>query len=303
MDQLDGRSQATPQALHNSLGQSSGATVAWNTPDGYENNVGGTATANQRLLYGYLNQQNGGAITATITGIPTAYQNATYDVYVYFGTNDGGHTEVAASINGLGTTYYGTQYAVTTQFIQATSTSSAAPTGSANYAEFTNLSASSLTVNLVNVGGNWYGMNGIEIVENPPAGGNGLNVLPVTTPLTVVSGATFDLGGGTQTVASLSNPAATPGLAGTVLNSGSSTSILTLAGTGGSTTFSGLIAGGGSLGNLSLIMAGPGCRTWPACNTYTGGTQVTGGTLQLGNASAFGTARWRPTGESSIWPD
>ena len=50
------------------------------------------------------------------------------------------------------------------------------------------------------------------------AGGNGVNILPVTTALTVAPGATFDLGGGTQTVASLSDYAL--GSSGTIQNSG-----------------------------------------------------------------------------------
>ena len=104
----------------------------------------------------------------------------------------------------------------------------------------------------------------------------------------MASGATFDLFGGTQTLASLSDAA--PGQGGTVLNSNSGfTSILTLSPTGGATTFSGLIAGGGTLGNLSLVMAGTGLQNLAGVNTYTGGTRITGGTLQLGNAAALGT--------------
>ncbi len=120
------------------------------------------------------------------------------------------------------------------------------------------------------------------------AGSTGFNLLPTSTPLTVASGATFDLFGGTQTLASLSD--ATPGQGGTVMNSNSGfTSILTLSPTGGATTFSGLIAGGGTLGNLSLVMAGTGLQNLAGVNTYTGGTRITGGTLQLGNAAALGT--------------
>ncbi len=114
------------------------------------------------------------------------------------------------------------------------------------------------------------------------------NILPAATQLTVASGATFDLGGGAQTLASLSDAA--PGQGGAVLNSNSAaTSILTLSATGGATTFSGLIAGGGTLGNLSLVMSGSGLQNLAGSNNYTGGTQITGGTLQLGNANSLGT--------------
>ena len=57
------------------------------------------------------------------------------------------------------------------------------------------------------------------------------------------------------------------------------------------------------MGNLSLIVAGAGLQNLAGSNNYAGGTQITGGTLQLGNANALGTGAWRPTGESSTWPD
>ena len=112
--------------------------------------------------------------------------------------------------------------------------------------------------------------------------------LPSTTLLVVSSSGTFDLAGGNQTVASLSDYM--PGASGTIQNSNTnSTSILTLSAAGGATTFSGLIAGGGTLGNLGVVMAGTGLQNLAGANTYTGGTQIRGGTLQLGNAAALGT--------------
>ncbi len=107
------------------------------------------------------------------------------------------------------------------------------------------------------------------------------NSLPITTPVSVASGATFDLGGGSQQVASLSD--AIPGLGGTIQNSAAyNPSVLTLSNTAGSSTFSGVIAGGGTLGSLSLVMAGSGLQVLAGSNTYTGGTTINGGTLQMG---------------------
>ena len=124
----------------------------------------------------------------------------------------------------------------------------------------------------------------VVAVFAPAAASGGSNILPATTALTIASGATFDLGGGTQTVASLS------GLTGsTIQNSGSSAAVLTLSATGGS-AFSGLIAGGGGLGSINLVVAGSGSLNLGGSNSYTGSTQVTGGTLQLGNANAIGTS-------------
>ena len=117
----------------------------------------------------------------------------------------------------------------------------------------------------------------------------GLNVLPTNTALTVVTGATLDLNGGTQTVLSLSDSAGVGG--GTVQNSGTATSLLTLSGTTGvATTYSGLIGGTGGLGNLSLTVSGNGSlQNLSGSNNYTGGTRIAGGTLQLGNAAALGS--------------
>ena len=94
------------------------------------------------------------------------------------------------------------------------------------------------------------------------------------------AGATFDLGGGTQTVASLTDY--TPGQSGTIQNSSATPSVLTIASTGGSATFGGLIAGGGSLGSLGLTWSGAGLLNLAGPNTYTGGTTIAAGTLQNG---------------------
>ena len=153
-----------------------------------------------------------------------------------------------------------------------------------------NIQTSSLTVQEASTGASNTIWALVGAVFQPQAGvSGGSSVLPVGTALIVSSSGTFDLGGGSQTVAALSDAA--PGQGGTVLNSNSTAaSILTLAPAGGgSTTFSGLIAGGGSLGNLGLVMSGSGLQYLAGANTYTGGTQVTSGTLQLGNAAALGT--------------
>ena len=109
----------------------------------------------------------------------------------------------------------------------------------------------------------------------------GSGILPATTPLTVASGAYFDLGGlSNQTVASLSG-------GGTVINSGASASILTVAPPSGASpfTFSGSIQDGstqGGTGRVGLTLNGDpsAMLTLSGPNTYTGGTMVTSGTLR-----------------------
>ncbi|MGA2253351.1 MAG: autotransporter-associated beta strand repeat-containing protein [Thermoguttaceae bacterium] len=131
------------------------------------------------------------------------------------------------------------------------------------------------------------------------------NVLPLKTALSIARGGTFDLAGGDQQVASLSDYA--PGSGGSVINSNTAAaSVLTLSPSGGSSTFSGAILGGGTLGAISLVMSGSGTQvltglmTGPGSlavdsgelilsgsDSYTGGTTVNAGTLVAAYAYAL----------------
>ena len=107
---------------------------------------------------------------------------------------------------------------------------------------------------------------------NGGAGSGGNNVLPVTTPLTIAAGSTLDLNGGTQQVASLAG-------AGTVTNSGTTASVLTLSPTSAAAAnFGGSIADGA--GGVSVVVAGSATQIFSGANSsYTGTTTVKSGTL------------------------
>jgi autotransporter-associated beta strand protein len=126
-------------------------------------------------------------------------------------------------------------------------------------------------------------INGFEIV-NTASG----NILPATTALSIASGGTLDLSGGSQQVVSLSDK--TPGNGGSIINSNSAASVLTISPSGGSTTFSGMVQGGGGAppgsGTISLVINGTGTQVLAGSNTYSGGTTVSAGTLQLGDGTA-----------------
>jgi autotransporter-associated beta strand protein len=110
-------------------------------------------------------------------------------------------------------------------------------------------------------------------VPGAPISGN--NLLPAATALSVTSGATVDMYGGSDTVGSLTG-------AGTVTNSVASTlSVLNVAGS--MQSFSGQLQDGA--GTLGLAVTAPGGVTLTAANTYSGPTNINGGTLQLGNGS------------------
>jgi autotransporter-associated beta strand protein len=132
----------------------------------------------------------------------------------------------------------------------------------------------------------------------------GSNVLPATTALSIAAGSTLDLNGSTQQVASLSDYAS--GTSGSIINSSTAASVLTLSATGGTTKFSGLIEGGGTLGTISLAMSGSGTQVLAGSllgpgslavnsgtmilsgsNTYSGGTTINAGTLILASNAAL----------------
>jgi autotransporter-associated beta strand protein len=132
-------------------------------------------------------------------------------------------------------------------------------------------------INQYSGGWGWITLDTVSI----PAVQAGSNLLPVATPLSIASNATLDLSGGSQQVASLSDK--TPGNGGSIINSNSAASVLTLSPSGGSTTFSGMIQGGGGApsgsGTISLIVNGSGTQVLAGSNTYTGGTTVSTGQL------------------------
>ena len=119
-----------------------------------------------------------------------------------------------------------------------------------------------------------YVVKNLEIVVGNPGTG-----LPAGSPVTIAKGATLDLDGEMQQIASLSDYRPGSG-GGSIINSHSGAgSVLTLSPTGGSTTFSGMIQGGGTLGAISLVMNGSGTQVLAGSNTYTGGTTVNQGVL------------------------
>ena len=107
------------------------------------------------------------------------------------------------------------------------------------------------------------------------------NTLPSTSAVSIASGATLDLDGNNQQIASLSNSG---GSGGSVINSGSGASTLTLSPSAGSTTFGGTIGGG----SINLVETGTGTLTLTGANTYTGGTAIDGGVLSVSSDANLG---------------
>lgn len=106
--------------------------------------------------------------------------------------------------------------------------------------------------------------------------GQSMSPLPTTTMVTIASGATFDLNGLTQQIASLS------GALGATVALGAGQLIIN---SSASTQFSGVISGAGG----SLVKDGTDAFTVTGSSTYSGGTTIRGGTLRVSNLFGSGT--------------
>jgi subtilase-type serine protease len=100
------------------------------------------------------------------------------------------------------------------------------------------------------------------------------NALSASTPVTVASGAAFDLNNFNQTIGSLAGAG----------NVSLGTATLTAGGNNSDTTFSGVMSGGGG-----FTKTGTGTMILSGANTFTGTTTISAGTLQLGNGGTSGS--------------
>jgi hypothetical protein len=97
----NGTTSTTPLALLDLNGNSTGATVTWNTNGIYSEYIANTP-GNYRMMLGYLDTV-GGTTTVTVAGLPT--NAAGYQVYVYADGDNGSATRTGAyQISGPGIT-------------------------------------------------------------------------------------------------------------------------------------------------------------------------------------------------------
>ncbi len=148
-----------------------------------------------------------------------------------------------------------------------------------NYLDFTYVAGpmGMLTLSAaLHTGDSWhlYGFTNQFVSSNTTSS----NTLPTGTALQIASGATLDLSGVSQTVASLADGT---GGGGSIVNSAPSTSAtLTLNPASGSTTFSGVISDSGVAAAISLVNSGAGAQVLSGVNTYSGATIANAGTLR-----------------------
>jgi autotransporter-associated beta strand protein len=280
-----GAGSNAPSVLKDSHGNST--TAILDSFGGVNSNMNWTGSS-VPLLNGFLDAPD----TLTVSNIPYAR----YDVIAYFGSyvpNLANRVQLSTA----GSTYYFETEGTTNAYVPCTSTTPGVYSRG-NYAIWSNTSGGSLTVDQPQGSITALGLNGIQIIDDSPN-----NILPAATRLTIAGGATVDLNGASQQVASLGDYGAG---SGSIINSASTTAILTLSPSGGSTTFSGMIRGGSSYGDICLMMSGAGTQVLAgsllgpgnlAVNSgtlilsgtdgYTGGTTVDSGTLIVTNSDAF----------------
>jgi autotransporter-associated beta strand protein len=110
--------------------------------------------------------------------------------------------------------------------------------------------------------------------------GNFGGQLPAGSPLVISSGAIFDLGGNSQTVASLADGVG----GGIVTNSGAAPATIATGGSAGAKTFSGVIGDASPANAISFVKNGAATQMLSGNNTYRGTTTVNAGTLLINGA-------------------
>ncbi len=159
----DQAAQVSPVSLIDDAGTASGATVTWSANNTW--GIPGNSTG-QPLMDGYLDSNaTNQTITATFTGIPFGE----YEVYIFVGSDGNGRTG-RTRVNGNADTdiWHATTTNPFTSYLEGTATSEGAVVSS-NYARYTGLSGSNLTVQTLR-GSNNFGLHGIQIVETTPNG-------------------------------------------------------------------------------------------------------------------------------------
>lgn len=130
--------------------QVSGVNNAWSLPD---TNTSGAVpfTTDGTLMRGYLDSSSTSTTTVTVSGLPAAFANSLYNIWVYFDGDNGGDNRVASySIPGRtlfgrdagGTSFTGTFVEVP----QTSNTNQQANTPAGNYLVFTGISGASFTL-------------------------------------------------------------------------------------------------------------------------------------------------------------
>ena len=220
--------------------------------------------------------------------------NTDYDVVLYekqYDTSTGRTFSVGYDVGNTGTAQF-TSPTIDQNHPESTTALSALGIAQSNawgmsYVFATGPGQTSIALDVNNSTSATYHFYGLTNQVLGPAGQ--LNILSSSTSLSINSGATFDLSGNSQQVASLSDYS--PNAGGSVINSASGTfSALTLNLTAGPATFSGGILGGGTLGAISLTLNGAGTQVLAGSNTYTGGTAINAGTLEFATTSAMPSA-------------
>jgi hypothetical protein len=154
-------------SLVNSSGVVSEVTVVWSGFEGTYSARGSATNGDEKMMWGYADNTAGSA-TIAVSNITAS----SYDIYAYFGSDTDGRTGTAG-INGASTYSYKTYSKARSfpgSYTVTTNTGSGYP--NANYAVWSNLTASSFIMT--------FTLSGPNAVNNGP---HGLQLVPSAVPV------------------------------------------------------------------------------------------------------------------------
>jgi hypothetical protein len=179
---LIGGSDGSAGSFLDNIGNASGITVTWS---GFEGNWAARTlfiNGDEKMMWAYAENHNTGNSNATIT--VTNIAATSYDVYVYFGSDADGRQGLVGidGVSAKSFLTYSSTHPFPSSYTVATSIPGDAVTNSANYAVWTNMTASGFNITYTSVANN-SGINGIQLVLHtvpPPPATIATNGVPIS---------------------------------------------------------------------------------------------------------------------------
>lgn len=154
-------------------GSRSGLSVTWSDFEGDYYSRSSATNGDENMMWGYCDNRSWGA-TSTAFVVVTGITAVSYDVYVYFGS-DNPYRRGSVGIGGFNTYFYKTDDAgngisyPSTNYTQTTDTGTNYP--QANYAVWTNLTGTGFTLTHSAVIDYANGLHGMQLIMRPPPTG------------------------------------------------------------------------------------------------------------------------------------
>ncbi len=151
----------TVAVISRANGQTSGMSIAWISQN--NSTTYNDGSADQKLMNGFIQAYNGGAVALTVSGIPFS----SYHVFAFVGGSYDGQ-EASVKLNNEAATvrqFITSSTPPQNAWVEIPAPTIAMPYAVGNYVRYANRSGSSFTLNLTNVDGYSVGLHGIQIVD------------------------------------------------------------------------------------------------------------------------------------------